>query len=331
MAKQNNPLRKDRKIVNTSPAQTRIKGSTIVQTVYGDSLVSVFLDYLGFKTSNEVPRLAANCEYFERWFVHMFKLEFVPTVPVTQAGTIHIAPDYDPLDQAPTDSLILSRNMNYTSGPISSPLVCNMPNMKQPDGAYLRPDMFTSPTNNERLVQYGFFTAITEGVGSAMKVGNLVLHYDITFTRPQSRETGISFSVGVPDRIFRDGTGGAWARGVDTVGGTTVVGGIHMEKSSASVSLPPYHTISAVIDTIESGINLYNSTLGIIREGARIFIRAAANSMTSAGVNTTLADSAYVGEMATSRTFDPSTVISMNTSSVNGFTLKDVISLGSAW
>lgn len=312
---------------NSGKGTTRIKGSARVGTLDGDSHVAVFLDYLAFKLSTEVPVLAKNCELFERYFVHSMELEFVPTVPVTTPGTVHMAPEYDPLDEIQSSAVLMARNLGYRSAPVSSRLRCPMPNMKQPDGSYLRPDMYTSPTNNDRLVQYGSFNVMCDGVGASSVVGQLILHYDVTFSRPQARASGFT-STALPGKLIRDGTGGLYSQGSDTVGATVLGGILSQTSGGASQALETNKTYTAIVDEMQAGISLVTSVGASLAEGARIFFKGASNEVNAAATTTTQAASEWIGKMATSRTFDPNTVISMTTNGVNGIILRNVAALG---
>ena len=98
-----------------------------------------------------VPILKSNFALYEKFFVHGVKLEFVPSQPVTVGGSVAIAPDYDPLDPMPASRALLSSSQGYKTGPVTSRILCDMPNYKGPSGAHVRPDLFCAPTNDDRL------------------------------------------------------------------------------------------------------------------------------------------------------------------------------------
>jgi hypothetical protein len=131
---------------------------------------------------------------YERWFVRTLRFEFVPTVPTTQAGTVHMVGDYDPKDPVPTSdsgndvALSMSKMYGYRSGPICRKLVYNMPNIRLPDNTHARGCLYCAPVENTRLTNYGTLLVQVDGVSGLSAgdvVGKIVMHYDIVFSIPQ--------------------------------------------------------------------------------------------------------------------------------------------------
>lgn len=162
-------------------------GQQILGDVIGNSSYcqSFNLDTLGFVDT----KLEILLRMYEKWFVRKLSFEFVPTVPKTQAGTIHITPEYDPLDTAPTTDIPqqLSQSYHYKSGPVSEKLTVTMPNPKLPDGTYLKPALFTAPVAPERMGSYGKVLIFVDGADIAL-AGRMVMHYSIDFLIPQALE-----------------------------------------------------------------------------------------------------------------------------------------------
>lgn len=160
-----------------------MKGHYSVGDVLSGERISLYLDKIGLKV---VPQLIYEFMYYEKWFAHNFELEFVPNQPVTVGGTCYAAPDYDPIDPFPPSVQYMSNSFNYIQKPVTSGFRVKMPNFKLVDGNYVRPTLFTGANNNERFTSFGkFMLEATSSLTDGVSVGNLILHYDLTFCIPQ--------------------------------------------------------------------------------------------------------------------------------------------------
>jgi hypothetical protein len=121
----------------------------------------------------------------EQYFVHSASIEFIPELAVTEPGSIHLSPDYDPLDPMPADINAMSSDAGYKSGAVTQKLVISIPNLRTPDGSYTRPMLYSSPNVVERLSDYALVNFRSTGVTASGTIGRLVLHYDISFHIPQ--------------------------------------------------------------------------------------------------------------------------------------------------
>lgn len=137
-------------------------------------------------------RVSKFFEMYERWFVRHITLEWVPSLPVTTPGTIHVSPEYDAMDVVSASDregaiIALSRMYGYKSAPITEGLRVRMANYKLPSGRWLFDDLFTSPISDERFTTFGKFLIVmdTPNPTSTTTAGRLLIHYDIEFAIPQ--------------------------------------------------------------------------------------------------------------------------------------------------
>lgn len=289
----------------------RTKGQCHISDLTADVPTSVHIDSLYLSNpAHTVPVLAANFHLYEKFFVHSVALEFVPSQPVTVGGTVSIAPDYDPLDPMPESAAALSSSQGFKSGPVTSGMKCVMPNYKGPDGGYTRPELFSAPTNDDRLTSFGQFKLF--GVAPTLTrgdvIGKLILHYDITFhiLEPSARNTFIASTV---DRLVCVGTATTFMP-TDVVS-TTISDGITMNTSGGVATQNIGHLLTGIISEIGTGLNAWTAAGRAINEGTRIFFRPVkANIATTSYSN--FDTSAYVGQLSTSRNFNPMSNIVTN-------------------
>lgn len=187
---------------NMSARCNRITGSEQLATIgnsdyAGNTAVQVLsLDAEGFSNL----RLIDYFPMYEYWFVHNMWFEFIPVLSKTSEGSIHIVPEWDPLDATPTGSTdeVTLRKMaasyGYKSASISETCNVNMPNFKLPSGEWIKGNLFTGPLAETRLSSFGKLFIKTTGVdGSTDAVGQLVMHYDVEFALPQKGESGVAW------------------------------------------------------------------------------------------------------------------------------------------
>lgn len=166
--------------------QHNVKGTERLQAVknYGDAQIFE-LSMFGF----EALRLESLFQLYEFWYVHNIRFEFVPLLANTSPGTVHMCPEYDPLDGLIDENpeVQMSQMMGYKSGKLAAPLSVTMTNPICPSGLPLRPHLYTSPTGDERSSQFGRFYVYVQGSSAAAdaEVGTMIIHYDITFFVPQ--------------------------------------------------------------------------------------------------------------------------------------------------
>lgn len=161
----------------------RVKGSYQILEVKSGARDVVYIDKMGLQS---VAIISNMFTYNEKWFVHNVELEFVPNQPVTVGGTMTMAPDYDPIDPYPSNLQSMSNSYNFIQKPITSSCRCKMPNFKMPDGAFVRPTLYTGPMDVDRNVSYGKFNVeASSSLADNTSLGFAILHYDISFMVPQ--------------------------------------------------------------------------------------------------------------------------------------------------
>lgn len=282
----------------------RNKGSYQLQEVYSANTHTIYLDAVGLV---DVPALYRDFELYEKFFIHDAWLEFVPNQPVTVGGTIAMAPDYDPIDPVPSSMAELSSSAGYVTQPITSKCICKMPNFKLPDGNYVRPALYTGPSNNDRLVSYGkIIVMATSSLTDDTDLGRLVLHWDISFSIKQPLYNSIASFPG-----------SVWAvkSTCDNSGAVPVPDMTATVEEDEALLLNSAHTTAQNFDAdkIYAGIvqeisNMTVSTKGgkTVTPGTRVFWRAPNIHLTSATASVKPYRSAanHIGAMAVSRTFD---------------------------
>lgn len=313
---------------NRGPASgipnNRVKGQMHLMDIGVDQPTAIFIDALFLSNpAHTIPVLAANFALYEKYFVNGIKAEFVPNQPVTVGGSIGIAPDYDPTDPVPASMAALSASQGYRTCPVTSGLVVPMPNYKGPDGAFVRPSLYCNPTHDDRFTSYGQFKvfAVAPTLSTGDVVGKIILHYDITFhiLEPQ---TSISYAVSGIDRLTAAGTTSHWsATDLATV---TMTEGLQLGDVSGVINLASDKILSAIIDTVGPGLDMFTVAGKAVNPGSRIFVRPCRGMLSSTSAYTAADASTYVGGLGTSRSFDPLSTINMPLVNSIATILRDV-------
>lgn len=261
----------------------------------------------------------------EQYFVHTASIEFIPELAVTEPGSIHLSPDYDPLDPMPADVLSMSSDVGYKSGAVSQRLVINIPNLRTPDGSFTRPMLYSSPNIIERLSDYALVNFRSTGVTAEGTIGRLVLHYDISFHLPQvpSFPTGALITTVHTLTYTAPAIPGTKSRlsQIDTDSDEGV-----LTCNTAIYSANIYSAILSAID----GLTLRSVAGRIIALGTRVFFRAIKSKFTSDGDNvtsTTVQDNVKIGEFNLSRAFGPLTEIILQGATLDTLGLTNVFAL----
>lgn len=266
-----------------------------------------------------IPQTFNDYKVYEKFFVHKVSLEFVPNQPVTVGGNITMAPDYDPLDPAPATIASLSASFGFVRKPITQRAVCNMPNFKLPDGAYMRPALFTGPGDNDRFASYGKFVVdATSLLDDGVSVGSLILHWDITFCVKQPLSTSdLSESTVAKSIKFTADTGGTIV--ANSVRNSTKLDEIEVFDITHAAASAIDHTkiysgiITALTDVVVSTVAGQS-----VNPGTRIFYKGTKSVNDGTTVSPDPLDSAFVGELSLSRTFDALMALKINRS-IDGF------------
>lgn len=289
----------------------RVKGQCHISDLTEDVPISVHIDALYMENpAHTVPLLAANFKLYEKYFVHSVALEFVPSQPVTVGGTVSIAPDYDPLDPMPVSAAAMSQGQGFKSGPVTAPLRVDMPNYKGPDGSYIRPELYCAPTNDDRLTSYGQFKifGVAPALTKADVLGKLILHYDITYhiLEPIATISAVATNI---DRITCAGTANVFAP--TQVGSTTMSDALLFQNAGGTISQPTGYLLTGIISEIGAGLELLTVAGRAINVGTRLFMRPTKASI-STSTYTSLDSSTYLGQLSTSRNFNPMSNVVMN-------------------
>lgn len=300
----------------------RVTGHKQVGLVTDLQRNNIHLDYINFASADSiVPALKQNMEVYEKWFVHGMKLEYIPTVAMTATGTIHIAPDYDPIDQISPSTTAMSEAFGYVGGPVSRGIVCDMPNRKEVDGSFTKSALYCSPADNDRFVSYGFFDVFVEGVTAESTVGRLILHYDVTFIKPSPYKELASDNTSITTLTM------AGDNAEFTTGNNIATVTDHNECVTNVVG-PLGSCFSGVINTIAAGLTLLNEYNINVIPGQRIFFKMANAYLAGASQFTTPASTAKVGAINLSRSFDPRTAIQWSAAAANkAIALRDVMNI----
>lgn len=277
----------------------------MIREVYSARNGSIFIDAIGLQ---EIPTLIREFRNYEKFFVHMIELEFVPNQPVTVGGTISMAPDYDPIDPFPASSSAMSQSEGFVSKPVTSACRVKMPNFRLPDGGWMRPSLFTGPNNNDRLVAYGHINYMTtSSLADDIDLGRLIVHWDISFSvlQPPTLDTILSYP----------GTQWAITSVCDNVGTVSAIDFLSSVQEdelllynaahSSLVVMNPGSVFSAIISGI-SGAGCSSRGGKAVLEGTRVFFRPPRTTVTSAtGLHKPMSvTTSEVGAFSLSRTFD---------------------------
>ena len=264
----------------------------------------------------------------EQYFVHSASIEYIPELPVTEAGSIHMSPDYDPLDPIPADINSMSSDSGYKSGAVSQRLTINIPNWRSPDGSYTRPMLYSSPNVTERLSEYALVNFRTTGIIVSGTIGRLILHYDISFHIPQVPTFPKGLSVPTVHTLTYTAASMDPACispfKTDTDDGTL----------TTNVSIYSHHVYSGIINAFTA--NSLATTAGrVLAIGTRVFFRALRSYLTTTGLASGLTSGPFtsstrVGHFNLSRTFGELTEIMISGTPVTTISLSNVVDHSSA-
>lgn len=299
----------------------RVSGHKQVSVVTVGKRNVIHLDYINFvSTDSIVPALKQNMEIYEKWFVHNMKLEFIPTVALTVAGTMHMAPDYDPIDPISPDARTMSEAFGYVGGPITQRLICDMPNKREIDGQYTKGALYCSPSDNDRLASYGFFDVAVEGATADMEVGRLVLHYDVTFIKPcPYRQSVLDNALKHTLTLAGDDANVAKCSPMDCVSSEN--------KVTINDSGFPGQCFSGVLNLLSAGADILIGGRSL-ELGQRIFFKLCDSYLGAAATVTRPALTTGVGSLNLSRTFDPRTeLFTAATGAAETIALRDVVEI----
>jgi hypothetical protein len=287
----------------------RVKGSERILSVTNSGFVQLVpLSYLGLVLHNADMRINSYFRLYEQFFVHNLKFKFTTTLPKTAAGTIHMAPDYDPMDIAPLAADAVS-NMasfyHYKSAPVCENLVVDMPNFKLPSGEWNKPCLFAAPAGAERMTSYGSMLVYVDGCasGSADVVGHLTMDYDISFCIPQV-DTALAITDVGSSMVLT---------AYSAMSGVTTLKDVSLAKTTVqagpidtSLSLLEGEIYTALLGNRPSTNNLDLMDRGgnFLEKGTRVFFKAPTIFEVDDGTEVT-ASNFKMGPMSLSRFFNP--------------------------
>jgi hypothetical protein len=287
-----------------------MKGHYNVGDVLSGERTSIYLDKVGLRI---IPQLQYEFMYYEKWFVHNFELEFVPNQPVTVGGTCYAAPDYDPIDPFPASVQHMSNSFNFVQKPVTSGFRVRMPNFKLVDGTYVRPTLFTGANNNERFTSFGkFMLEATSSLTDGTSVGNLIVHYDITFCIPQpyaSDATSSQQLISLKSVCDNAGTVSVPPFTTGTVNDALL---IYNTSHSAPTTLSSDYVYAGIIDKLT---NLVLDTVGgkDVNVGTRVYFKVPEFGILSDVLTEIVATSAAsIANLSLSRNFDHGSSIKLN-------------------
>lgn len=136
---------------------------------------------------NRFPWLSRLASAYEKYDVHNFQVEWVPSIPTTYTGSISIVPDYDPADDDSglTKQALLAMQDATTSN-IWRPTImrCTPSCLRHPEKLFVR-TVATLPSNLD--IKFYDFAKVVVDVSSTESgiLGSLYLTYDITLSIPQ--------------------------------------------------------------------------------------------------------------------------------------------------
>lgn len=269
---------------------------------------------------------------YEKRFIHSYSFEFVPLISRTTAGTVHMAPEYDPADTAPsgpTQLSTLATSRGYVSGSASAKLVCRMPNYRLPCGSWVSPTLFNGPLEAPRLSSFGKLYVAGDGIGVAADAayGHVIMHYDITFILPQLDTTTYFGSSGV-DRlgVKLTTTSGRQCSDIANAYGLTF-----QNAAGGSTTIPVDESICAVLDSITGDARMFSSQGKELGPGTRLWMRAANYTDGGAIAGSHNSSSAEVGNLSTSRDFSTGAAIHyLGSAATAAFILRDAFRVGNS-
>jgi len=305
---------------STGKPVNRVRGQAQICELTCDEPRAVYIDAIYLSNpDHSVPILKANFGLYEKYFVNNVRLEFVPTQPVTVGGTVGFAPDYDPLDPMPATRSALSTSQGYKTGPITSRLICEMPNYKGPGGSYVRPDLFCAPTNDDRLTSYGQFKCFAEAASLSKGdvVGRLVLHYDITFHILEP-STEVYYNGGTDfNKLTAVGTATKFMP--TDIRSTTLSDALEMQDAAGNpVNLDASNILTAILD--DKNLSMVTVAGKNVNPGTRVYFKPVTGNIATT-TYTNLDSNSYVGGMSLSKNFDQMSniIMSLTNGSFNTF------------
>lgn len=279
------------------------------------------LDYFGFATLAG-SRVAPLMRLYERRYAHKLTFRFVPLVSAVTSGVIHMAPDFDPSDEAPTVNIpeTLAAYFGYQSARLAQSCAVTMPNPSIPGAGPVRGAVFNGPMSDIRLTSNGKLLVYVDGYSGTAGdvVGHVVIDYDFTFTVPESS----SGPVLVPENDMNLTVG-------NSIDSTTT-------SSIATAGQAPYlstsiypHKLYTAIANFPSTAYLQDADGSDITTGTRVFFEAAdaVQNATSKDVDRVTASSTYIGRMAKSALLTLPLIVRNSGGSAADITLTSVYKL----
>jgi hypothetical protein len=157
--------------------------STSTEVKAGDVMLNVLINPIALG----VKRLGTEASLWKRWAINNLRFEYAPIAPYTVGGQLIGYVDYDPLDD-PTSGTATERLQRAASSygekpfQVSQSASWTMTKVKQSSPLYVDSD--TAP--DIQLAHAGRLVVLAGSVlGASTALGNLIMHYDITFQMPQ--------------------------------------------------------------------------------------------------------------------------------------------------
>jgi hypothetical protein len=272
---------------------------------------------------------------YEYWFVKKLRFQYIPKVAKTAAGTVHLAPEWDPLDMTPGGSDIvrqMAASYGYKSTPVSEKVEVMMDNFKLPSGEWVKPCLFTGPLAETRLSSYGKLFAYCDGVDSGTDiVGQVVMNYEIEFCLPQKSVPGdakTTYSGNANEfKIASSNTVPQALRGlIKEWDGTDPTNGIYAnENGVGKVSLPISAIFEGVLGTPTGSATLHDQAGRLIEAGTKVFWKQTPNIYnTTTNAPTKSVNQYTVGNISTDPSFAEPYDLLFNGASGDTFPLFDI-------
>lgn len=306
----------------------RQKGTYAFAEVTSDAMQLSISPFGIHRFTNAYSALSMAFASHEQYFVHSASIEYIPELPVTEPGSVHLSPDYDPLDPIPADINAMSSDAGYKSGAATQRLTIQIPNWRTPDGSYTRPMLYSSPNVAERLSDYALVNFRSTGVTANGTIGRLILHYDISFHIPQvpSFPKGVS----VPTVSVLTYT----TPNADPTSLSPIRTDVDTGTLTANNLIYSNHIYSGILDA--SDFQSLVTTAGrVLAMGTRVFFKAVGTYMTTSGLlnglsSSSQATSAQLGYLNLSRTFGELTEVLLSGANGNTIGLSNVVDHTSA-
>lgn len=194
----------------------------------------------GLSTFTWLSKQAAGWEQYHFRYLHF---RFVPRVASTTAGSLILAPDYDPNDAPPASEIAVSSYRDCVEGNSWVNFSCKLdPLAMYPIGPrkYVRDGLAIGTL---KVFDVGNLFACTVGQADTTVIGKLWADYDIDFFVPQTvsaiaSETISYYNLAAAQVLVNNtNTNVAWAVVVDPVGfGTPVAGSFATPKGAYLIS-----------------------------------------------------------------------------------------------